>query len=231
MRRRDVLPALHALAALLLAAAPAAARAQLWFNGEGAGNSANSSYVGGSTPGGSVVFDNFLVPAGEVWTVNTVFGDFATEDLGRLQQLHWQVRQGLVPGSALGTAVAGGLDPFTRVGERHTFAVAPFVLTPGEYWLGVWADMSALPPGGSPYFGPRKATGGVNGVNSLLDGVFSYVSTPDGNIEAGTATDPFDADFALGLDGTIAAVPEPGTWGLLGAGLLLLGAARRRVRR
>ena len=228
MRRRDALPA---LAALLLAAAPAAARAQLWFNGDGAGNSANSSYVGGSFPGGNVIFDNFLVPAGQLWTVNTVFGDFATEDIGRLQTLHWQVRQGLVPGGSLGTAVAGGLDPFTRVGERHTLAVAPFVLTPGEYWLGVWADMSALPAGGSPYFGPRKATGGVNGVNSLLDGVFSYVSTPDGNIEAGTATDPFAADFALGVDGTIAAVPEPGTWALLATGLAGVGAAARRRKR
>ncbi len=63
--------------------------------------------------------------------------------------------------------------------------------------------------------------------------VFSLTPTQVTQVESGLAYINIHTGFAPGgeIRGQISAVPEPGTLGLLGIGLVGLGAGRRRARR
>jgi hypothetical protein len=70
----------------------------------------------------------------------------------------------------------------------------------------------------------RNSTPGANDQARLL-------SVANGAVTAGGGPVPFSAQYTLGAlsaGATITFVPEPSTWVLLGSGLLMLGAVRRR---
>jgi hypothetical protein len=232
--RRTAATAL-ALSLTLAAVAPRDAHAQLFFNGDGLGFSSASFVNHPLYPAyqNQVIFDLFRVGAGQSWSASAVFGDFAqVAAVPPVSTVHWQVRSGMSFGTGLGTVVASGSGVATIVGTRYTVAVTPFVLGAGDYWLGMYADLAgvAQAPGRSVLFFGVQETAGASSVNAVLDDSALQLLDTDAALNGGTVGGAPGADFSYGMQGQLvsAVVPEPGTWALLGTGLLSLAAVRRR---
>jgi hypothetical protein len=221
----------------------------LWYNGDYDGNSALYNEVNPlSRNSTGLVYDDFIVPAGQTWTINTVFSNDAMNFDPRLLFAQWEIRSGVSPGVG-GTIVAGGVGfaSQTLIGNaglptgysEYTVGVSGLSVTlgPGTYYLEVapislsrrqlsyilttsGANAIGTPPGndGSSY---------VYGSYYVSGGGYNY--EPAGDYVTSPTTG--EADFSMGVIGT--AVPEPSTLvlGLIATFTGIGGAWLRRRRR
>ena len=118
----------------------------LWYNGDYDKNSSLTNAKASAT-NFAYVYDDFVVPAGQTWTIDRVWSD----DLMTVNatRAFWAIRKGLAPGNA-GTLVAGGdvaratltptglKDPATGYpDEMVQVSNLNVVLTAGTYYLAV----------------------------------------------------------------------------------------------
>ena len=240
-----------AMAAICLWASAGEARADstLWYNGDYDGFSGAYNAVVPSASSYALVYDDFIVPVGQTWTIHSVFSNDQMNFTPSTLFAHWAIRSGVTGGDGGGgTLLAFGTDSATQVPtanvdvSEYTVAVSGLNVTlgPGTYWLTV------DPVGGSlddlSYMSTTSGTNAIgmppgNDGNSYLAGSY-WVSVFGSNfVPAGDLIqDPNNngqADFSMGVTGVaMASVPEPSTLvlGLLGT-LTVFGTARLRRRR
>jgi hypothetical protein len=148
----------------------------------------------------------------------------------------------LAPGA---TATFSGVSSFVDIGKPQALSFDYQALGPGLPGLSNSAFLSANSRNNSVYMGailldcnPQLPCSGAPSF-APNDKVFGYSTTPDGLLSltiSNTSAVPVYGNFSLGLNSgasTMAAmVPEPQTYALLLAGLVLVGAAaaRKQVR-
>jgi hypothetical protein len=217
----------------LLAYGGLAQAATLWYNGDFNGDDALANERN-TTINQANVYDDFIVPVGQTWTVTSVFSNDLT-DISSTQAF-WEIRSGVSSGNG-GTVIASGTDSDTltatgRSGAGYnefTVLVSGLnvVLGPGTYWLTV----SPIDSGSGRSF--NSTTSGANSIglpagnddNSFFDSTFFGAAFAPASNQVG-----FPADFSMGVVGTAAGstVPEPATLLMLGSALVLLGVTSRR---
>jgi len=228
---------LFAMACAGLWLSPGAAHAgsvTLWYNGDSDGRDQLLNETG-SVAG--LVYDDFIVPTGDIYTITGVFSNDAMSDPAAATTAYWEIRSGVSAGNG-GTLVASGdgADTVTATGrsenntDEYTNQVAASVsLSAGTYWLAVAPDVA----GENTYI---NSTSGANavGVPAGNDGNSFFLSTHFGfNFAAASSVEGAGTwDYSMGIIGTeaqVTAVPEASGVTLLPiAGLILLGYRHRR---
>ena len=217
----------------------------LWYNGDYdnrdalANGSAGINFNGGFLQV-SKVYENFVVPTGQTWTITSVYSvDEILYNSGLpVTKASWEVRSGAGAGNG-GLLVASGDTAATQTpvtknpGFTYAFnpslitaSVPSLVLTAGTYWLSVTADDA------SAFFTDQSYIETTSGANSVgvppgNDGN-SFISN---NLPAGksgaynfTATSTIEGagkwDYVMGVNGTSQslAVPEPSSLLMLALG-------------
>ncbi|MBC7939331.1 MAG: PEP-CTERM sorting domain-containing protein [Chitinophagaceae bacterium] len=226
----------------VLAAAGTAQAATLFENGpvvNGAGLSilappATTFGFGAQTTANNAVAEDFTVPAGPGWTVEsfTFYGYQTGSTAFTFTNATWSVVSGNVN---TGTVVASGSTAVTsggRLGYRVTSTtlgdttrgiyatvadVPNFALGAGSYWLR-WSLTGSLASG--PWQPPTSDAAVGNGAQSTAGAAFATL------VEAGSG---LGTTLPFTITGSI--VPEPATNALMVLGALaVLGAARRRAK-
>ncbi len=240
----------RAIAGLLVVAAfvpgqTAQAGDVAWYNGDFDGRDAIVNQTG--SPDG-LVYDDFVVPTGQTWTISSVFSNDLLYDGPQAgQTAYWEIRSGVSAGNG-GTLIASGDGADTQTPTGNYVVVIPGVfnvyeftnsvnvtgvtLTAGTYWLAVAPDVSNVENGGSLI----TTTSGANAVgtppgnegNSFVTSTFFgqyFLPTSDPSIEG-----PGTWDYSMG----ITTVPEPPSLTLAfiaaAASASCLWARRRRTR-
>ena len=205
----------------------------LWYNGtfDGRDALANGSTVpnyDGAFHEISQVYDNFIVPVGQTWTVTSVFSNDEIDYKSGLAvaSATWVIRQGVSSGEG-GKVVAGGDTTATQSALTNgpgsasgapayqiTASVPSLTLTAGTYWLSVIPDDASPTLGDQAYIQTTSGAGAVgiplgNDGNSYisnnLPAAGGYNFAPTSSIEG-----PGNWDYSMGVVGTMAAtVPEP----------------------
>ncbi len=231
----------------LIAAAGTANAAAIYNNGPAVPSPGGFSILaapyttfgyGAQTAIGNSVADDFVVPAGATWNISSIdFFGYQTGAVGfTFQQATWSLLAGDVN---TGTVVASGVTNVTNGGiagyraqsstptdtTRAIYTVKTdvpdFSLGGGTYWLR-WSltGTAASGPWQPPTF--DNTVGNARQLNSTSGG--QYVAA----IDVGSGLSP---TLPFTLNGTVAAIPEPGTWALMlaGAAGVLAVSCRRRV--
>jgi hypothetical protein len=249
------------LAATALLCGPGArAGSVLWYNGDFDGRDAleNATNLASTVnPPGTLynafVYDNFIVPTGQTWTITNVFSNIQTNFATLSTTATWQILSGVSAGNG-GTTVASGDGAATQTATGGAVVspqftayklsenIAPVVLTAGTYWLSVAPDIPAV--NGEFFFSTQfdiSTTSGKNAVgnppgndgNSFINTVglpaaIGYNFVPTSSIEG-----PGNWDYSMGVSGTFVTtvIPEPSSLVLAGVALSLcsLAVARRRM--
>jgi hypothetical protein len=222
----------------------------LWYNGDFDvqvfASNANIDFSG--NPPFSNTYDDFVVPAGQQWSITNVFSnDQMTSAFGTTA--YWEIRSGVSAGNG-GTLVASGTGADTLTATGRTQFVFPVtyteytvevsglnvVLNSGTYWLTVAPILDPNDAGRSFVSITRglNAVGtppGNNGNSFFTNSSFGFNFTP---LTDASEFGPGTWDISEGVRGTatvVSNVPEPASAVLLIAGLSGLGFfARRRGR-
>jgi hypothetical protein len=234
--------------AIALPPSRAHAAATLWYNGNYDQNDAYTDEsnvpinMGGSyVLEKSLVYDDFIVPAGQTWTLASLFANDQTDYVAAPTTATWEIRTGMSAGNG-GTLVASGDTSDTNTletpGNGSTYtdpeyklsvSISTVTLTPGIYWM-------ALAPDSAGYYGDQSYVETTSGIGSVglptgLDGDSFLNNNLSG---AGKLTfSPSSLDFSAGITGTatVSVVPEPADVPLLTAGLATgIGLLGRRKR-
>lgn len=235
-----------ALAALWLWGGVGAARGDLtlWYNGDFNANSmtvAPNGLVNESTTGPpttySAVYDDFVVPAGQTWSIT---GVFSNDLLGTtVSSAYWEIRSGVSSGDG-GQLLYSGTDAATLTPTGRSFGLDEYTvavsdlsgitLGAGTYWLSVTPIDSQ---DGSSYITNTDGTNSINVQAGTSDNTFitstDAAAFPSGLPYFEPAHDYIGspADFSMGVTGTLITttpVPEPASSSIVVGTLALLAA-------
>jgi PEP-CTERM motif len=230
----------------LVTAAGASQAASIYSNGPVAPSPGGVSLLtapystfgyGDQTTAGNSVADDFVVPAGATWNITSIdlFG-YQTGAVGfTFQQATWSVlsgnpNTGAVIASGVTNVTNGGIAGYRALSTTPTDTsraiytvqtdVPDFSVGAGTYWLR-WSLTGTAASG--PWQPPtsNNAVGNAVQLTSASGGL--YVPLQD----AGALLAP---TLPFTLNGTVAAIPEPGTWALMLAGAAGVFAVSRRRR-
>jgi hypothetical protein len=208
-----------------------------WYNGDfnGVNGLANEQNTLVSQ---AAAYDDFNVPAGQMWNVTAVFSDNLTNTV--ITGATWEIRTGISEGNA-GTLIASGStnSPVVTATGRSGFGyteymvrvtglnlVLPFLPAGQFYWLNV------TPVGDGTGFSFNSTTSGVNCVGTPCgnDQNAFFNSTYFGTNFTSTANEGQPYDYSMGVIGTIA--PEPPPWAMMAMGtVVLIGVQQLRRRK
>jgi PEP-CTERM motif len=214
----------------------------LWYNGDMDGRDAFTNQTG--APDG-LIYDNFIVPVGQTFTLTGVFSNNVMLDDGTASTAYYEIRSGVSAGNGGTLLYSGdGADSITATGRTFSFgglvvpeftnlvAVSGITLAAGTYWLAVAPDVSdqdsfISTTSGANAVGSPPGNDGNSFFSSSYFGI-SFLPTSDPSLEdAGTW------DYSMGVMGVAnsTSVPEPSTLVLGLLGLVTAGGffcARRR---
>jgi hypothetical protein len=221
---------------IALSPARAVAATSLWYNGNYDLNDAYTdqnnvpiNFGGSYVLDKSLVYDDFIVPVGQSWTLSSLFVDDQLDYYALPTTATWEIRSGMSAGqggtllfsgdtaatNTLLTAANGNsyIDPEYKISA----AVTGVTIGPGVYWMAVAPD-SAGYYGDQSYIETTSGTGAIgspagNDGNSFLN---NNLSGP-GHLSFA----PSSLDFSAGVNGTATLVPEPASLPMLAAGLAL----------
>ena len=240
---------LAAALTLGLCGAHSASAQTLWYNGSFDGRDATPNGMN-TLHGSDQVYDNFIVPVGTLWQVNSVFSNNLTTAGFTATQAAWEIRSGVSDGNAgtlvafgtnAATQTATGLSAFGLTEAAFSADISTVTLDSGMYWLTV----APISDGTELSF--LSTTSGAGAIGTPMgndDQSFFNSAFFGANFMAANQIDPINlptVDYSLGLGGTSvplgvkgAAVPEPGSFALLmGMGVTgsVFAASRLRRRR
>jgi len=183
----------------------------------------NDAYVNGN-PYGSAVYQNFIVPSGQVWNVASLFSN----DIMTLNpaSVYWEIRTGISEGNGGNLLAAGaGSDSYHLKGdfEEYTNTVSDLnlMLQPGMYWFTVVPEA----PGqqGRSY---NTNTFGMNAVGTQISDE-QYFNSPFFDYDFTNADNlSIYPRFSDGVTGTV--VSEPSSFLMLAtAAIVSVGGLRR----
>jgi hypothetical protein len=175
-------------------------------------------------PYGAAVYQNFVVPKGQIWQVSSLFSN----DLMSLapRTAYWEIRTGVSEGDG-GALVASGMraDAYHLKGtygeSTNTVSGLSVLLSPGVYWFTVVPD--------APNQQGTSSNTNTFGLNSIGEQMTDeqYFNSPFYGYNFASAGDigvfPI---FSSGVMGT--RVPEPSVLTLIASGLLAAAGVARR---
>ncbi len=238
---------------LWVSAGGARADSTLWYNGDFNVNNMNippnalvNELTVGSPSTYSAVYADFIVPAGQTWSISSVFSNNVMTT--SVTTAYWEIRSGVMSGVG-GNLLYSGTDSASQSAtgrngfglQEYTIAVSGLTgitLSGGAagttYWLSVIPIDSA---DGSSYITNTDGTNSINVQPGTSD--MSFFTSTDPNVgvtyfePVTNNLIPSPANFSMGVDGIIvSSVPEPSTLVLALVGTLtVFGAARLRRRR
>lgn len=231
------------IGAIVWPAGPARA-GTLWYNGDADGRDAQANGIGASPVPDSLVYDNFVVPAGTTWTITGAFSTDLMNYTG-VTDAYWEIRSGVSAGNG-GTLLASGTSTATQTDLGYslfgfevysvTASGLSVTLGPGTYYLTI-APVSPSTGGLPANYSYVATTSGTNAVGSPAgDDGHSYMTSSGYGLNFTPATDPSVEgpgtwDYSMGVIG-VAAAPEPsGVVMLAIGGLGVAGLIRVRGRR
>ena len=243
-----------AMAVLCLCASFGTAQAgSLWYNGDFDGNTGTFNGLG-SSGGSGYVFDNFIVPAGQTWSLTDVYSNNLMSTASPVTSAYFEIRENVSTGSG-GTLLYSGTESATQtyigpglfgISEYNVdiSGLTGITLSGGPAGTTYW--LTVAPIIGSNDTSYIATTSGANAIgmpagndgNSYLVGsLYGYDFEPAGDYATPLNITPENGgqpDFSMGVNGVMeGAVPEPSTLVMSAiGGLTLLGYAwRRRHRR
>jgi hypothetical protein len=223
----------------------------LWYNGDLDNRDAWSNQTASVATGvDSLVYDNFIVPVNQKWTITSVWSNDVKNPfftVANPTQVAWQIHSGMSAGNG-GTVVASGtatganvtvaadgtssvFAPFSATQDTITAKGLSVVLTAGTYWLSV----APVTTGADDSYWYDSSTSGANAVGTPPgndDNSFDK-SVADGNNYASLSTLEGGGtwDYSMGVAGTFVVTPEPSSMMLMLAAsfsLPVLGFCRRK---
>jgi len=208
----------------------------LWYNGDlnhvnGLANERDSSLGFGQY---AHVFDDFIVPSGQVWNITGLYSNNYDSMTG-YTGVEWSIHQGITTGNG-GTIVASGTATgnnfqviFHNAGDFgfteytvNAMNLSGISLTAGTYFLNV----TPVGSGNGRSFTSDTSGAGCVGNPCGNNGNAFFDSNFFGSNYQPTGSQGQPGDFSMGVQGNV--IPEPATWALLGLGTLLVAVRRRR---
>jgi len=230
------------VAAAVLCGQAARADTQLWYNGDFVPSNTHLDSLANSQGfffPNAAVYNNFVVPVGQTWTIDRVFSNDQTSEPQLITQAHWEIRTLVTVGNsgtlvvsataaASWTATGRNQSPYTE----HTLTVSGLnvVLGAGTYSL----EVTPVGPPNSTGAAYLSQTDGTNSSGTVDTTAFFNSSSYGANFADASGIIGNSFGFSEGVAGasvsSIIPVPEPSSLlvtGLIGLGALVVSSVRR----